>query len=131
MYKYADQRSSFSMKWLLFSSWIVAGLCGCAFPASGQLPGASQPEASGQAQVVDRVIVKFRGDPDPESAQFLGRLSEGLGATLRYLRPLAGGAHLLQVEGLRDAAHSAGLIAELNRRAEVEYAEADALMRHQ
>jgi hypothetical protein len=77
------------------------------------------------------VIVKFRGAFDPANAQSLGSLSAGLGVTLRYLRPLAGGAHLLQVEGIRDSAHAAALIADLNRRAEVEYAEADAPMRHQ
>ncbi|MBI5611887.1 MAG: hypothetical protein HY942_02280 [Gammaproteobacteria bacterium] len=58
-------------------------------------------------------------------------MSATLGVTLRHLRPLAGGAQLLLIEGLTDSAHVAEIVAELNRRAEVEYAEADAPMRHQ
>jgi hypothetical protein len=122
----------FSIGRLQVSGWIVLLLLSsCVLPVSGQLPAASLPGESRPAPVSGRVIVKFRGDLDPEDAQFLGRLSEGLGVTLRYLRPLAGGAYLLQVEGIRDGVHSAEFIAELNRRAEVEYAEADAPMHHQ
>ncbi len=131
MNKYAGLRSRTFAGRFRRSGWIVLLLSGCALPISGQPPAVSPSEQSRPALASNRVIVKFRGDPDPSNAQFLGRLSEGLGVTLRYLRPLAGGAHLLRVEGLRDAAQFAGFIAELNRRAEVEYAEADAPMRHQ
>ncbi len=126
-----DPRPRYSFGYFRVGSWIVLLLSGCAVPVSGQPPAAAPPEESRPARVPTRVIVKFRGDLDPGSAQYLGRLSEELGATLRYLRPLAGGAHLLQIEGLGNGARFAEIIAALNRRAEVEYAEADAPMRHQ
>lgn len=113
----------------LISALIWLLLCGCAPPAGGQSPPVSPPSVNRQA-IVSRVIVKFADDV-ADYAQLLGRLSEALGVRLRYSRPLAGGAHLLLVEGLKDSAHSTWLIAELNRRTEVEYAEADAIMRHQ
>lgn len=131
MNKYVGPRPSIFAGRFRRNGWIVLLLSGCVLSVSGQPPAVSPPEQSRPALASERVIVKFRGDHDPSNAQYLGSLSAGLGVTLRYLRPLAGGAHLLRVEGLRDAAHSAGLIAELNRRAEVEYAEADAPMRHQ
>lgn len=131
MDKYADRRSPIFIGCIRHGGWIMLLLSGCVPPVNGQPPAASPPEQSRPALASDRVIVKFRGDRDPNNAQYLGSLSAGLGVTLRYLRPLAGGAHLLQVVGLRDATHFTGLIIELNRRAEVEYAEADAPMRHQ
>lgn len=110
---------------------VLALLSGCVAPASGDVAPGSSPGAGHLAPTSGRIIVKFHVDVDPTNAQFLGKLSGALGVSLGYLRPLSGDAHLLQAQGLKDVAHFAHVVTQLNRRVEVVYAEADARMRHQ
>ncbi len=130
MNKYFSIQSVFVLL-LALVACIAPLLSGCAVRAGGVSAYGSPPQAEWQAATIDRVIVQFQPGMDPTDAQFLGLLSEGLGASLIYLRPLSGGAHLLQVRGHADAARFLELVAHLNRRPEVVYAETDARMRHQ
>jgi len=99
MYIYFDPRSSIFTNYSRVGGWITLLLSCRALPVDGQPPAISLPEEGRPALVSSRIMVKFRGDLDPVYAQLSGKLAEGLGAILRYLRPLAGGAHLLQAEG--------------------------------
>jgi len=109
---------------------VVGLLAGCVAAVGGDAVSGGAPELGQRATLSGRIIVKFRAGTDPTNAQFLSNLSAGLGVSLRYLRPLSGDAHLLQAEGFKDAAHYAQIVTQLSRRAEIEYAEADAPMRH-
>jgi hypothetical protein len=95
----------------------------------GRAPAASS--AAG-GPVSAQIIVKFRAaDAAPAQADFLAGLSRDAGATLVYVRAMSGGAHVLRIENSADAGRVASVIERLSRRADVEYVEPDALMRHQ
>lgn len=121
----------FTLSLFTLAAGVLPLSSGCAALVDGN-PASGVPLHTDRPDTVDgRIIVKFRKGVDPTNAQFIGNLSEGLGAALRYVHPLSGDAHLLQARGLKDAAQLARVVAQLNRRPEVVYAEADARVRHQ
>lgn len=89
--------------------------------------GADQP-----VSMTQQIIVKFR-DPkfDPSRAEFTQRLSAEVGARLSHVRAMSGDAHVFRVEGVLDQAALEQLMRRLTERADVEYAEPDAIMQHQ
>lgn len=131
MNKYINSRSVSNPRVFGLVAGVLALLSGYVAPAGGDVAPGSLPGAGHLAPTSGRILVKFHVDVDPTNARFLGKLSEGLGVSLGYLRSLSDDAHLLQARGLKDAAHFAHVVTQLNRRAEVVYAEADARMRHQ
>jgi hypothetical protein len=97
----------------------VLALSGGACVAAGEAPQAP-------ATTVAQIIVAFR-DPtfDPSRGDYLQNLSAETGVSLSYLRPMSGGAHVLQVRGGLDARSLGQLVARLAGRPEVRYAEED------
>lgn len=106
-------------------------LAGCTAPAGSDSTVATPGPAGAMAVPDGRIIVKFQPGVDPASGVFLQELSAALRVTIAYSHPLSGDAHVLNVRGYKDGAHWRELLAALNRRAEVVYAEPDARMRHQ
>ena len=98
---------------------VALTLSGCACVAASE-PSAAPPGMSSQ------IVVAFR-DPalDPSRGDYLQKVSAETGVTLRYLRPMSGGAHVLQVAGRLDAKALDALLGKLAARAEVQYAEED------
>ncbi len=98
---------------------VVLALSGCARVAASE-PSAAPPVTSAQ------IIVAFR-DPafDPSRGGYLQKVSAETGVSLSYLRPMSGGAHVLQVAGGQDAKALGALLGKLAARAEVLYAEED------
>lgn len=113
---------------LVSFAWSLAG---CAAPAGGDSTVDVLVPADSVAAPDGRIIVKFQPGVDPAKDVFLKELSAALRVTIVYLHPLSGDAHVLHVRGHNDGAHWRELLAALNRRAEVVYAEPDARMRHQ
>lgn len=114
-----------------FSVSFAVSLAGCVAPAGSESGADASVQAHPAAVNAGRIIVKFQPGVDPANGLFLRELSAALRVSLVYLHPLAGGAHVLQARGYNDGAHWLELVAALNRRAEVVYAEPDARMRHQ
>ena len=112
---------------VLIFSGSLALLLGCA-----NVPVAAEPAqhaAPAPSKLWTQVIVKF-SDPalDPTRPEYLKDLARNTGAVLVYIRPMSGGAHVLQVEGVVDAGHFQRIVDELSKRPGVEYAEADRRM---
>jgi hypothetical protein len=84
------------------------------------------------APMSERFIIKFRdAKSDPARVEFMRGLSRDAGATLVYVRPLSGDAHVMRVERLLNAPDVAAVIERLSKRPDVEYAEPDVKLRHQ
>lgn len=131
MNKYSYFRSTPNFSLVGFAIGLAVSLVACAVPAGGDSAAGARAQADQLVVASSPIIVKFRTGVDPTNAQFLRKMSEGLGVSLVYLHPLSSDAHLLQVRGYKDVAHLLQLVAQLNRRTEVVYAEPDARMRHQ
>ena len=101
------------------------GLSACAGVA---VSSENAPAAS--VMVIGRVIVKFR-DPafDPTVGPYLAELSGEFNVTLVYVRPMSGGAHVLQVADANRHIDIDRVIEMMRKRDEVLYAERDRLMR--
>ncbi len=109
----------------------VTALFGVIGPASAADPAATLP----RHLTTDRLIVKYR-DPAMAAAMVLsgdqtGRLSAQAGMALGHIRRMEGGAHLLQLPGQLPLDEAKGLAARLQADPAIEYAEPDAIMRHQ
>ena len=112
---------------VLIFSGSLAVFSGCA-----NVPVVAEPTqhaAPAPSKLWTQVIVKF-SDPalDPTRPEYLKDLARNTGAVLVYIRPMSGGAHVLQVEGVVDAGHFQRIVDELSKRPGVEYAEADRRM---
>ena len=105
-------------------------LSGC---ASAGMPAAAEPVLRAtpiaNKQAMSQLIVKFK-DPtlDPARPGYLKELARALGATLVYVRPMSGDAHVLRVDDAVDASRLQRIVEGLAKRPEVEYAEPDQLM---
>jgi hypothetical protein len=84
---------------------------------------AGHREPSGMA----RIIVTFRAPPVSLDAAFLAALTREAGGGLRYVRALAGGQHLFEVDG-REAER---VMRRLEKRPDVLEVELDRKFRHQ
>ncbi|HVO67201.1 MAG TPA: hypothetical protein VMT12_12010 [Syntrophales bacterium] len=79
-----------------------------------------------------QLIIKFRDHTlDPSRNDFVQGLSRDAKATLVYVRPMSGGAHVFRVENISDAAQIAEVIKRLSGRQDVLYVEQDTIMYRQ
>lgn len=106
----------------------VVALSGCADTPAVVEP--TQRDVLSPIKQQTRVIVKFN-DPtlDPARQDYLKELARDTGVTLVYIRPMSGGAHVLQVEDAMDAGHFQRIVDRLAKKPGVEYVEADRRMR--
>jgi hypothetical protein len=103
---------------------------GCAQEAV-PLPSVANGDSTADVRSVRavQIIIKFRRESlDASDERLLTELSRDAGTRLRYLRPLSGGAHVLQAQDLRTPEQLDRLIRRLAERADVEYVEADRRM---
>lgn len=98
-------------------------LCGCVSTSV-----TTQAESSSMLPM-SQMIVKFK-DPavDPTKPSYLQELSQAIGATLVYVRPMSGGAHILRMEAGANAESFRRVVESLAKRSDVEYAEPDQLL---
>lgn len=116
---------------VLAISLLSAGLPGC---ARIENPPPDQAAAAGSLHT-GRIIIRFR-DPQPDLTRktVLHSLSQDAGLFLVYVRPMSGGAHVLQAEDQSDRPVSPEALTQAVRRLaarpDVEYVELDQRMRH-
>lgn len=88
------------------------------------------PQSGGSAAcAATQLIVRFRAVPEPSDPAFLASLSETLGTSIAYVRPMSGGAHVLRVDVEPDAV--ADVIRRLETRPEVVAVQPDVRVRPQ
>ncbi|GMQ89996.1 MAG: hypothetical protein BMS9Abin10_0336 [Gammaproteobacteria bacterium] len=120
--------------WLPFLAIIILLVSGCARPGGEAIAAGQQEEAAAGKPPARslRIIVKFNPVvTDPSAPAYVAALSRDAGATLVYLRPMSGGAHVFVVEGISSADDLTAVIKRLGQRSDVIYVEADRIMRHQ
>jgi len=79
-----------------------------------------------------QLIIKFRSvNFDPTQGDYLQKLSYDIKATLAYLRPMSGGAHVFRVMDISDNTQLTMVIRRLSERSEILYVEQDRIMQHQ
>jgi hypothetical protein len=77
-----------------------------------------------------QLIIKFKDTKiNPTRVDFLKQLSQDANATLQYLRPMSGGAHVFSVGNIRDSVSA--VIQRLSARPDILYVEPDNIIRHQ
>jgi hypothetical protein len=91
-----------------------------------------QPQPQAAKQKMTQLIIKFRkADFDPAQGDYLQKLSRDIKATLVYLRPMSGGAHVFSLGNVSAATQLATIIQQLSARPEILYVEQDRIMQHQ
>jgi len=91
-----------------------------------------QPSPAMQKMRMAQLIIKFRNNvPEPSKIAFVQELSRDAQATLFYVRPMSGGAHVFRVDNISSAAQLAEVIQRLAKRPDVLYVEQDKIMQHQ
>lgn len=101
----------------------ITMLSGCAVISRPAPAGSVDASLS---KPMTQVIVKLNNpNVHPEQQEYLKGLARDIGATFIYVRPMSSGAHVLRIEGTVDAAQFRGIVKQLAKRPEVEYAEAD------
>ena len=108
---------------------VLAALCIglCAGCAATQ---ASAPAVKATPAAEARIIVKFSPHVRaPSSFAFVETLSRDVSATLTYVRPLSGGAHVFSFNSQGDGTRLEAVLAALRKRPDVIYAEPDRLMK--
>jgi len=79
-----------------------------------------------------RIIIKFNNSNiDPLRPGFLEGLSHDAGATLSYLRPMSGDAHVFSVDWVSTDSSINIIIRRLSGRVDVVYVEQDSIMKRQ
>lgn len=116
---------------LIFFSMIL--FAGCATSAENPQSGhTNQPSLSAAQPAIFQIIIKFRADSlDPSQPDFLAKLSSDAGASLTYLRPTSGGAHVFKFIRTSDPDKIADILKNLQKRSDIIYAEPDRLLQHQ
>jgi hypothetical protein len=122
----------------IFSRLSLLGLFGLIFLigctiASNQAAGNNikQQPLSSKLQM-QRLIIKFRNvNFDPAQGDYLQKLSRDIKATLVYLRPMSGGAHVFSLENVSATTQLATIIQQLSKRPDILYVEQDRIMKHQ
>lgn len=111
-------------QWKTLAVAVTLGLFACTgTPASSEL-------SSAKAQPSRQAILKLKGAADGSKPEILAKLTKVTGVEVRYVRSMAGGAHVVALPGHltgRELERAVGAIAELP---EVEYVEADRLKTH-
>lgn len=91
-----------------------------------------RPQLFREKMETARLIIEFRdANLDPSRADVVQSLARDAGATLVYVRPLSGRAHVFQVRDINSDAQLAEIIQRLSKRADVKYVEQDRVMHHQ
>jgi hypothetical protein len=97
-----------------------AALSGCVAQTTAAPPG----------DLVGRVIMKFKDSNAPvDAAPMLADLERTCGVRVAYARALGGGAHLYELNGLRDQAALEQAVKNLAARPDIQFAEIDRLMK--
>jgi protein-S-isoprenylcysteine O-methyltransferase Ste14 len=79
-----------------------------------------------------RIIIKFKNiKTDPTQVEFLKQLSRDAEASLHYLRPMSGNAHVLRISGITEEKQITEIIRRLSKNPDVDYVEEDSMMVHQ
>lgn len=79
-----------------------------------------------------QLIIKFRNvNFDPAQGDYLQKLSRDIKATLIYLHPMSGGAHVFSLGNVSATTQLATIIQQLSKRPEILYVEQDKIMKHQ
>jgi hypothetical protein len=79
-----------------------------------------------------QIIIKFTEViPDPSQPSFVKGLSQDAGISIRYVRPMSGGAHVFRVGESIGEKQLSQALQRLNKRNDIVYAEQDSMMRHQ
>lgn len=109
----------------LFTCWCAVSGCTPAVTAEAPIERAAPVAAPSQ------IIVKFR-DPafDPSGQGYLTELSGVVGATLEYVRPMSGGAHVLRIRDPWSIPELMRIVDAIARRPEVAFAELDRRKQH-
>jgi hypothetical protein len=91
-----------------------------------------QPQPQAAQQKMTQLIIKFRSaDFDPTQGDYLQKLSRDIKATLVYLRPMSGGAHVFRLGNVSATTQLATIIQQLSKRPDILYVEQDRIMKHQ
>ena len=105
----------------------VAVLTTIAAPLTGCV---AQPPSAAPGDLVGRVIVKFKAaNKSVKTVATLKDLERSCGVPVIYARALGAGAHLYELNGLRDQASLEQAVKNLAARPDVEFAEIDRLMK--
>jgi hypothetical protein len=92
----------------------------------------TQPQPQAAKLGMTQLIIKFRNvNFDPSQGDYLQILSRDIGATLVYLRPMSGGAHVFRVMDITGNEQLTAVIRRLAERADILYVEQDSIMLHQ
>ena len=114
--------------WLLGLIFIVS----CVATSNSTAGGNIQPQPQAAKLKIAQLIIKFRNaDFDPSQGDYLQKLSRDIKATLVYLRPMSGGAHVFSLGNVSDTAQLATIIQQLSKRPDILYVEQDRIMKHQ
>ncbi len=119
-----------------FGRLLLPLLLGLIFIVSCVTTSNSPAENNIQPQVVKQnmaqLIIKFRQtDFDPSQGDYLQKLSLDIKATLIYLRPMLGGAHVFRVVDISNDVQLSKLVRRLSTRPEILYVEQDRIMQPQ
>ena len=84
-----------------------------------------------QESARSHIIIKFNNNTiDPLRPGFLESLSRDAGATISYLRPMSGNAHVFSIDVIATGSSINTIIRKLSGRADVSYVEQDLIMKH-
>lgn len=106
----------------------AAAFTAIAGPLSGCV--AQTTTAAAPGDLIGRVIIKFKDPSAPvNTVATLLDLEKTCGVRVGYARSLGAGAHLYELNGLRDQAALEDAVKGLAARADVQFAEIDRLMK--
>jgi hypothetical protein len=89
------------------------------------------PPPAGSVPTASRLIIKFRtADTNPSRADYLAQLFRDTGVQLTYVRAMAGGAHLFQLQRPLDGPGLDAVLERLGKRPEVLYVEPERRLHH-
>jgi hypothetical protein len=115
---------------MLFAAVLVC--VGCRTSASNTAAETVELQQAHKKMAMIQLIIKFRDtNLDPSKDVFVNQLSQDANATLVYVRPLSGGAHVFRIASMADKKQLAIIIQRLSRRTDIEYVEEDSIMVHQ
>lgn len=116
----------------------IISLTGLAMPAGcastdGRITAERRTDpAVRQEPSKSRIIIKFNNSNiNPLRPGFVEGLSHDAGATISYLRPMSGDAHVFSIDVIGAGSSINAIIRRLSGRSDVTYVEQDSIMKHQ
>jgi hypothetical protein len=91
---------------------------------------ASIGSLSANAQPPVQLILKLKGPAEGSWPETLTKLADAAGVKVRYIRPMAGGAHVIALPGHLTERELKGAMSAMAEVPEVEYVEQDRLKTH-